>query len=76
VCVCLNGRFCSFVMEIKSVVRCCSQSGIFIEIQSNYELILYPLHLIKFIPASVCELTTHIFTPSYVFGKVFVLGIS
>jgi hypothetical protein len=52
VCMCLNGWFCSFVMEIKSVTRCYFQRGIFIDTQSNYELILYPLHLMKFTSAS------------------------
>lgn len=50
--VCLNGWFCSFVMEINSVVRCYFQRDIFIYIQSNYELILHPLHLMKFMSSS------------------------
>lgn len=35
--------FCSFLMEIKSLVRCSFQSVILIDIQSKYEFILYIL---------------------------------
>lgn len=51
-CVCSNGWFCSFVMEIRSFLRCHFQRGIFIDIQSNYEFIFHPLHLIKIMSAS------------------------
>ena len=76
VCVCLNGWFCIFVMETKSVVRCYFQRAVFLRYSPVMKWYCTPCIWWNLYQLQLLELTTNILIPFYVFVKVFVIGIS